>query len=88
MEEARFVMERLDGYRVTLPVIFDWEKVEGVENARTNELSRETRTVRMPVVTVFSSTMSFPSFTTLTFTLYRCGVSGVHNCALSTFILT
>ncbi len=36
MEEARFVIERIDGYDVTLPVIFDWEKVEGAENARTN----------------------------------------------------
>lgn len=42
MEEARFVMERLDGYRVTLPVIFDWEKVEGVENARTNDWNSAT----------------------------------------------
>lgn len=42
MEEARFVMERLEGYRVTLPVIFDWEKVEGVENARTNDWNSAT----------------------------------------------
>ena len=43
MEEARFVLERLKGYQVTLPVIFDWEKIEGVEDARTNDLSAATR---------------------------------------------
>ena len=42
MEEARFVMERLDGYDVTLPVVFDWEKVEGAENARTNDWNSAT----------------------------------------------
>ena len=42
IEEARFVIEKLQGYRVTLPVVFDWEKVEGVESARTNEWTQST----------------------------------------------
>ena len=42
IEEARFVIDRLRGYRVTLPVVFDWEKVEGVEDARTSEWTSST----------------------------------------------
>ncbi len=42
MEEARFVIERLEGYDVTLPVVFDWEKVDGVEDARTNDWNAAT----------------------------------------------
>lgn len=42
MEEARFVLDRLSGYRVTLPVVFDWEKVEGAEDARTNDWNAAT----------------------------------------------
>ena len=44
IEEADFVLERIGKYNVTLPVVFDWEKIEGVENARTNELSSSTLT--------------------------------------------
>ena len=43
IEEAQFVLDRLDGCRVTMPVVFDWEFVEN-ENARTNELSVDGRT--------------------------------------------
>ena len=37
VQEAEFVIERLKGYKVTLPVIFDWEKIEG-GGARTDNL--------------------------------------------------
>lgn len=37
-EEANFVLEHLSGYNLDMPVVFDWERIEGVENARTNDL--------------------------------------------------
>ncbi len=43
IEEANFVLERIAGYNVTMPVVFDWEKVED-PNARTADLSMATRT--------------------------------------------
>ena len=43
IEEANFVLERIRDYRIDLPVIYDWEWVEA-ENARTAELSVQTRT--------------------------------------------
>ena len=43
IEEANFVLERLRGRRVDLPVVYDWEKIED-ENARTRDLSAQTRT--------------------------------------------
>ena len=43
IEEANFVLERIGEYRIDLPVIYDWEWVEA-ENARTAELSVQTRT--------------------------------------------
>ena len=43
IEEANFVLERISGYDVTLPVVFDWEKVEDA-GARTADLSMATRT--------------------------------------------
>ena len=39
-EEANFVIDRLKGYNVTLPVVFDWEKIEG-GGARTDGLDTE-----------------------------------------------
>lgn len=43
IEEANFVLERIAGYNVTMPVVFDWEKVEDA-GARTADLSMQTRT--------------------------------------------
>lgn len=43
IEEANFVLERIAGYNVTMPIVFDWEKVEDA-NARTADLSMQTRT--------------------------------------------
>ena len=37
IDEAKYVLEQLEHYEVTLPVMYDWEKLEGVEDARTNE---------------------------------------------------
>lgn len=37
IEEANFVLERLKGYNITLPVVFDWEKMDGVV-ARTDNM--------------------------------------------------
>ncbi len=43
IEEANYVLERIAGYNVTMPVVFDWEKVED-PSARTADLSVATRT--------------------------------------------
>ena len=49
IEEARFVIDHLQGWKIELPVVFDWEKIRNpdgteVPDARTNGLSVETRT--------------------------------------------
>ena len=38
IEEAKFVLEQIEGYDITLPIMYDWEKLEDVPDARTNEL--------------------------------------------------
>lgn len=43
-EEADFVLSLLDGRELDLPVVFDWEHIEGVEEARTNQVDTETIT--------------------------------------------
>ena len=43
IEEADFVLERIGKYNVTLPVVFDWEKIEAAE-ARSHGLTMEQRT--------------------------------------------
>ena len=43
IEEADFVLERIWKYNVTLPVVFDWEKIEAAE-ARSHGLTVELRT--------------------------------------------
>lgn len=43
IEEADFVLERIGKYNVTLPVVFDWEKIEAAE-ARSLGLTMELRT--------------------------------------------
>ena len=43
IEEADFVLERIGKYDVTLPVVFDWEKIEAAE-ARSHGLTMELRT--------------------------------------------
>lgn len=40
-EEARYVLDHLEGYEVSFPVVFDWEIVGG-ESARTYSVSRRT----------------------------------------------
>ncbi len=44
IEEAQFVIDRLKGYSITMPVVFDWEKIHDTPDARSNDLSMETRT--------------------------------------------
>ena len=39
VEEANFVLERVKGYRLSLPIVFDWEPYPASKNARTNGLS-------------------------------------------------
>lgn len=41
LEEANFVISLLDGYEISLPVVFDWETVED-ETARTHGIAPET----------------------------------------------
>lgn len=43
IEEAQFVLERLEGYKISLPVMFDWEKIDEAD-ARTAGLSPATLT--------------------------------------------
>ena len=43
IEEAEFVIEHLQGFRVNLPVIFDWEKIEE-GGARTDNLNEQSLT--------------------------------------------
>lgn len=43
IEEAEFVLKTLNGLPLTLPVVFDWEKID-MPDSRTLSLSRETRT--------------------------------------------
>ena len=43
IEEAEYVLERIAAYPVTLPVVFDWEKVDSAE-ARTAEITVQGRT--------------------------------------------
>jgi lysozyme len=44
-EEAAFVLELVDGYHLELPVVFDWERVHGVEGgARTDDVAGKTLT--------------------------------------------
>ena len=43
IEEADFVLERIGKYNVTLPVVFDWEKIEAAE-ATSHGLTMELRT--------------------------------------------
>ena len=42
-EEARFLLDAVSGYSITLPVVFDWEFVLG-ETARTDNVDRDTLT--------------------------------------------
>ena len=42
VEEAEYVMEHLRGFRVNMPVIYDWERVD--QEARTDGLSEQTMT--------------------------------------------
>ena len=46
LEEARFVLDALDGRKLDLPIVFDWEKIdnEDAEIARTRGLGMELRT--------------------------------------------
>ena len=43
-EEAKWVIETLKGYKLTYPVVFDWEFYWGIEEARTNNMDSETLT--------------------------------------------
>ena len=43
IEEADFVLERIGKYNATLPVVFDWEKIEAAE-ARSHGLTMDLRT--------------------------------------------
>ena len=38
IHEARFVLRQIEGYEITLPVMYDWEKLEDIPDARTNDL--------------------------------------------------
>lgn len=42
-EEAKFLLERIKDYDITMPVVYDWEQVEA-EDARTNNMDARTLT--------------------------------------------
>lgn len=44
IEEAEFVLERIEGYDITFPVVFDWELPDD-EEARTNGLDNDILTL-------------------------------------------
>ena len=39
IDEANFVLDQIRDYDVTLPVMYDWEKLEDIPEARTNDVS-------------------------------------------------
>ena len=41
VDEAEFVLDALEGYDITYPVVFDWETI-GSSNARTNDIDNQT----------------------------------------------
>lgn len=41
LEEAKYVLDRIEGYDISLPIMFDWEKIDG-GGARTDNLPTET----------------------------------------------
>lgn len=43
-EEAEYVLNAIEGYKVTYPVVFDWEIITGSEDARTRGLGGQTLT--------------------------------------------
>ena len=43
IEEAEFVLDAIQGYDITYPVVFDWETI-GSSNARTNDIDNQTLT--------------------------------------------
>ncbi len=43
-EEALYLLELIRDRDITMPVVYDWEKVSGVENTRTENMDRETLT--------------------------------------------
>lgn len=43
-EEAAYALKLIAPYQVTLPVVFDWERIDGQETARTNNLDSATLT--------------------------------------------
>lgn len=43
IEEANFLIEKVEEYQVPLPIVYDWEKISE-DGSRTSELSTETRT--------------------------------------------
>jgi GH25 family lysozyme M1 (1,4-beta-N-acetylmuramidase) len=44
IEEALFVLDIIEGYNISLPVAFDWERIGGGNEARTDDLDSETLT--------------------------------------------
>lgn len=41
-EEAAFMLELIDGWKIDMPVVYDWERVDWVDSSRTKELPVET----------------------------------------------
>lgn len=42
LEEANYVLEQIEGYKLTMPVVFDWENIAGSTEARTNGVDADT----------------------------------------------
>ncbi|MCC8120662.1 MAG: glycoside hydrolase family 25 protein [Oscillospiraceae bacterium] len=59
-EEAQFVLSAIQGYNVTFPVAFDWERI-GTSSARTDNVSRSTLTA---MANAFCSTVQAAGYQT------------------------
>jgi len=82
-EEANFVIEHLSGYNLEMPVVFDWEKIEGVENARTNGLDPAILT---DCAVAFCETVKNAGFTPAVYFNRKIGYYGVDLSRLTDYL--
>lgn len=68
VEEANYVIENLEGYDVTYPIVFDVEMIVG-DDGRANELSQELRT---DICIAFCDTIKAAGYTPMIYGNVRC----------------
>ncbi len=67
IEEAEFVIDAIEGYEITYPVVFDWEIV-GEDTARTNDITVDTIN---ECTTVFCNTIAKAGYIPMIYTLKK-----------------